>query len=107
MTKKFEKKGLSAVRKVSKKEVMMNERKFQEKLDESESNEIDLPKVVNAFAQNVLNEHKLDGILVIATKDGNIVPHVLTKSVPDLLSLQFILNREISRVIENILAPKI
>lgn len=63
----------------------------------------DLDATIKIEAEGLVSDFELDGLMIIGLKDGIFAPHVLARSVPDLLTLKFVLEREISRVIESTL----
>lgn len=65
--------------------------------------EADLDSQVKKLSEDVVEEKSLDGLIIIAMKNGIFAPNVLARTVPDLLTLKFVLDREINRVIESTL----
>ena len=56
-------------------------------------------ELVVGAANEAIENHNFEGIIIVGFRDGAYVPHVLAKGIPDLLTLQYVLNREIDRVI--------
>jgi len=69
-------------------------------INEVVKSDFDLDATVKLEAEGMISDFELDGLMIIGLKDGIFAPHVLARSVPDLLTLKFVLEREISRVIE-------
>lgn len=59
------------------------------------------------LAQIGFDNFGLDGILLVAVKNGSIVPFVAAKNVTDLITMDFVGTREARKVIENVLTSQI
>ena len=58
------------------------------------------------LAKLSIETHELDGIAVVAVKDGVIIPYIAAKSVSDVITMDYVLKRETSRVVESSLSSQ-
>lgn len=63
-------------------------------------------ELMEGLAKLSLETHALDGIAVVAVKDGIIIPYIAAKSVSDVITMDYVLKRETSRVVESSLTSQ-
>lgn len=55
------------------------------------------------IAESSIGENNLDGIAIIAVKNGVYVPFVAAKTVSDVITMEYMFKREASKIIENVI----
>jgi len=56
-------------------------------------------ELVIEAANRAVEDHGFDGVVIVGLRDGNYVPYALAKSIPDLLTLKYVLEKEVDRLI--------
>jgi hypothetical protein len=66
---------------------------------------VDVNDFVKTVSEKLIKDHSIDGLAIAVIKDGAYAPFVIAKSVPDILTLKFVIDREVSNIIERIIKP--
>ena len=51
-------------------------------------------------------DHELDGIVIVAVKKGVFVPFLQARNVTELITLDFIVKREIAKILDNVMTSQ-
>jgi hypothetical protein len=63
-------------------------------------------QLLKSIADSSIQEYELDGIVIVAVKKGVFVPFVQARNVTDLITLDFIAKREISKILDNVMTSQ-
>jgi hypothetical protein len=69
-----------------------------------ENQEIQLnAELLQKIASLNVKENELDGMIIVGVKKGVFVPFVLAKNITDLITLDFVLKREVAKILDNVM----
>ena len=63
-------------------------------------------EVLKKIASSSVQDNNLDGLVIVAVKDGVYVPYVVAKNITDLITMDFVLKRETNKILDNVMSSQ-
>ena len=63
-------------------------------------------EVLKKIASSNVQDNNLDGLVIVAVKDGVYVPYVVAKNITDLITMDFVLKRETNKILDNVMSSQ-